>query len=160
MLQFSLSNWDFRSTGSSPFTFVDWLDQFDMDQTNNEWMLICETIFTELLYAGPISYWFDFDSRESDWWWRLGIQSMSDSCLCCCALRWIIIPSFIDNLMSGTNLMTHCVDSIEIPASIEFIDGFYDFVSLHEIRFAANSHLRQIEDLNVVIDFLRLQFQN
>jgi hypothetical protein len=87
----------------------------------------------------------------------LEIRSISDSRLCFCASRSVIVLSFIHNLMSGTNLMTQCVNSIEIPSSIEFIDGFYDFLSLQELQFASNGHLRKIEGFQGVHSLLRIE---
>jgi hypothetical protein len=75
-------------------------------------------------------------------WKVLGI---SDSLFVAYETRAVSIPDFITSINSYFTVRNDSVTKIKIPASIEVLDGFADFVALHKVRFARGGHLRVVK---------------
>jgi hypothetical protein len=79
---------------------------------------------------------------------RSSFMGLSDSLFCRCIFEGIPIPSFVNRITGRWSGIDCDVREIEIPSSIEMLQGFsvfFRFSSLENLRFAADSKVRIID---------------
>jgi hypothetical protein len=74
---------------------------------------------------------------------RLNVSAISDRLLCLCASRAIPIPPFI-RIIGSCCRSIECIPILDIPASVECIDGFLQVAKLETVEFTTTNVLREI----------------
>jgi hypothetical protein len=86
------------------------------------------------------------------------VTSISDRLFCLCVARSVKIPGYIRTLGSCFRSMPDCVAEIEIPSSIEVIDGFLQVWGLEQMRFASGSRVCEIRGFYFCESLERVEF--
>jgi hypothetical protein len=85
------------------------------------------------------------------------VKSILDLAFCVCAERMLAIPDTVVRICPGFQESDEKVAQIEIPDSIQMLDGFFRFSALQEVKFQNGSHVRKIGGFSHCISLRRIE---
>jgi hypothetical protein len=113
-------------------------------QTTRAWSFFTRSSGDFYLLDEPLGHFTEIPECVKNRALEGRVSTISDRLLCLCASQSILIPPFVCSIGSCFHSIDNCVESLDIPASIEEIDGFLEVHGLLSVQFSNDSHLRSI----------------